>query len=123
VKIGSWVIAVVALAGLDHCRRRQILWVVAHLHPDRSGSGVEVRCSFAVSKRAVVLHRRRVQTVGANVGVVDSCAHGDRLIEVRVLAKHCTKLESLIVMCVLFATGSGSCVDLLGSNTRQIRDH
>lgn len=30
----------------------------------------------------MVLHRRRVQTVGADVGVVDSCAHGDRLIEV-----------------------------------------
>lgn len=60
--------------------------------------------------------------MGAYVSVVDSCAHRDRLIEVRVLAKHCTKLESLIVMCVLFATGCGPRIDLLGSNTRQIRD-
>lgn len=70
----------------------------------------------------MVLHGRGVQTVGANVRVVDSCAHGDRLVEVRMLAKHRAKLESLIVVCVLFATGCGPRVDLLGSNTRQIGD-
>ena len=109
-------VMIVSLACLDHGRRRQVFRVApTQLHSVERGSRVEVRGLLSLLGRLLLLlGLATVETVSADMRVVDGCAHGDGLDEVGGFAEHRAKFTGLaVVTSVLFTAGSGPRVDYL----------
>ena len=107
-------VVIVSLACLDHGCRGQVFWVApTQLHSVERGSWVEVGGLLSLLGRLLLLlGLAAVETVSADMRVVDSCTNGDGLDEVGGLAEHCAKFAGLaVVASVLLAAGRGPRVD------------
>ena len=106
-------VMIVSLACLDHGCRGQVFWVTpTQLHSVERGSWVKVGGLLSLLGRLLLLGLAAVETVSADMRVVDSCTNGDGLDEVGGLAEHCAKFAGLaVVASVLLAAGRGPRVD------------